>query len=177
MWLTEELQRCRDLYRDLPDVKPGDLLESDEVNLIGPKAAAWFNLRNRIMTPKNQYSWSTVTFQRLWDENMDFGSWLESIAKTVLFTERTHVQVGFSFLCWNPITKEKIYIWAARGLSPYDFYCNNHEECMDRFEKIGRLSAGDLLQKTFVEEQEDNPFGMSGYGPLKMICTYVWIKK
>ena len=73
MWLTEELQNCRDLYRDVPDTKLADILEKDEFSLIGEKPIAFYNLRNRILTPKNQYSWSTVTFQRLWDENMDFG--------------------------------------------------------------------------------------------------------
>ena len=179
MWLIDELEMCKKLYDTVPNTQLNDFLTPDEISTIGDKPIAFYNLRNRVLTPKGKsiYKTSTVTFQRLWDDNLKFGFWLDSIASTVMFAKHSHVEIGFSFLCWQPLTGEKVYIWAARSLAPFSFYANNKEECLDHFGEIGKMSEGELLKQVFVETDKENPFQTSGYCPLKLVCSYIYIRK
>ena len=179
MWLVDELEMCKKLYDTVPNIQLNDFLTPDEISTIGDKPIAFHNLQNRALTPKGKsiYKPSTVTFQRLWDDDIKFESWLDSIASTVMFTKHTHVEVGFSFLCWQPLTDEKVYIWSARTLSPYRFFVSSKKECLDKFNEIGKKSEGEILEELFIETDTENPFKKSGYCPLKLVCSYIYIRK
>ena len=179
MWLAEEIEMCKAFEKSMQTVRLIDFLKEDDIEAIGDKPISFHNLRNRVLTPKGKSILmpSTVTFQHLWDEKLDFGKWLSDIASTVCFSTDTHVQVGFSFICSQPLTGEKIYIYAARSLAPFNFFADNKTVCVNNFDDIGQKSESELLNKVFVETEADNPFRTSGYCPLKLVCTYVWIRK
>ena len=178
MWLREELDDCRALYKDVEDIKLRDFFSQEEIDAIGDKPIAFYNLKNRILTPetKTAKKLSTVTFQRLWTETFEFDQWLESIASSVWFQDDTYIKINFSFLCKNSLTGETIYIYAARGLSPFDFFVDNKKECRDEFSKIPKDQSS-LLNKVFINSQSDNPFSQSGYYPYRLVCSYIWIMK
>ena len=178
MWMKEEIDDCRALYDNIPKLELRDILEDDEFELIGEKPIAFANLKDRPIIPKRYTKPTTVTFQRLWNDTLDFDKWLNQIADVVWFSSETHVRVGFSFICWKPTTGEKIYIWAAKGHAAFDFFCDTKEECLANFSKFGSKSMGYLLEKTFIDQEDENdPFTFSGYCPLKLVSTYVWIRK
>ena len=118
-----------------------------------------------------------VSFSGFSDKKILVLKWLHQISKNVLFSLDTNVRVGFSFISWKPLTGEKIYLFAAPSLASYKFFCNSKKECKLHFEKIGTRDNSDLLHETFLESQDGNIFSSSGYCPLKLVCSYVWIKK
>ena len=178
MWLPEELDDCRNLLTDVEDIKVRELFSESEIEAIGDKPIAFFNLKNRFIPPplKASQKLSKVTFQRLWTETFEFDQWLKSIASKVWFDTDTHIQINFSFLCKKPLTGETIYIYAAKPLSPYNFFVDSKKECLDEFSKIPKDQSS-LLHKVFVNSQSDNPFSESGYCPYRLVCSYVWIMK
>ena len=177
MWFKEELDNCRALFENIEKIEIGDILDDDEGEVIGENPITLANLKNRILIPKTRrLGMTTVTFQRLWIDDLDFRQWLEDIGQNVLFGENTHVRIGFSFICWKPLTGEKIYIWAARSHATYNFFVDDHEEYTSEISKIPK-HGGNLLHKTFIDQEEEDPFSNSGYCPLKFICSYIWIQK
>ena len=99
MWYKEELDNIRNLFVDIDHVKLHHFLSDDELDIIDEKEVRFGNLRNRCILPgpKSMYKYSTVTFQRLYTEDLDFEDWLTLIAKNVCWAEKTNVQIGFSF--------------------------------------------------------------------------------
>ena len=75
------------------------------------------------------------------------------------------------------MTRETIYIWAGRSLSPYSFRISSQAEALSKFGRVGAKSHAELLMETFIETQVDNPFAESGYCPKKLVSTYVWVTK
>ena len=45
-------------------------------------------------------------------------------------------------------------------------------QLVDRFKG---LTEYDLLQRTFVATQDENPFSDSSFYPYKIVCSYCWI--
>ena len=41
--------------------------------------------------------------------------------------------------------------------------------------KIKGLSDHDLLERTFVKTQDENPFNESSFYPYALVCAYCWI--
>ena len=99
MWYKEELNNIRNLFVDIDQVKLYHFLSDDELDIIDEKEVRFGNLRNRCILPgpKTMYKYSSVTFQRLYTEDLDFDDWLTCIAKNVCWAEKTNVQIGFSF--------------------------------------------------------------------------------
>ena len=99
MWYKEELNNIRKLYDGIDHVKLYHFLSDDELDIIDEKEVRFGNLRNRCILPgpKTMYKYSTVTFQRLYTEDLDFDEWLAIIAEKVVWAEKTNVQIGFSF--------------------------------------------------------------------------------
>ena len=42
-------------------------------------------------------------------------------------------------------------------------------------DRIKGLSEHDLLERTFVETQDENPFNESSFYPYALVCAYCWI--
>ena len=42
-------------------------------------------------------------------------------------------------------------------------------------DKLKGLSDHDLLQRTYVSTQDENPFADSSFVPYKIVCAYCWI--
>ena len=194
MWFDEELDRLKALFDDIEEVKLYNILDELELEAIDEKSVRYGNLRSRVIPPgiKARNKFSTVTIQRLFTPDFDLEDWLSQIAKTVCWTEDTMVQVGFSFigiktfktsktfkfyLAWKPTTNEHIYIWAGRGLSPFNFEVSDQAECLRHFAKISRLSHPELLNETFITDADDYNYYTSGFCPKKIVSTYVWIQK
>ena len=177
MFLTEEIREGKDLYNGIRDERVAEILDFDEMEAVGVGEIAYRNLKNRLIEPRRPDLPSTVTFQRIHNHDK-FDQWLESIADVVLFGPNTIVKVGFSFISWKPLTGEKIYIYAARPLAPFKFKFDTRKECLEEFAKIGKMRDAELLERTFLQNEEvSDPFSSSGYCPLKLVCSYIWITK
>ena len=137
---------------------------------------AFANLTNRIIIPRDIYRHCTITLQRLYD-GFSLNDWLSEIAAHTLFAEQTRLAVGFSFLCWVPHTNERTYLFSAKALAPYQVTASSRQECLSVFNKIGAKSNSEILNDTFVNSLSDNPFSKSGFCPLKIVCSYVYITK
>ena len=136
----------------------------------------FFNLRNRVISPRNLNRVCTVTFQRLHDGH-DFSKWLRKIANTIIFTENTEVSIGFSFIAWKPTINEKVYLFSAKQLSPFKFWPSNRKECLESFSSVATLSDSQILQKTFINNLSENLLSTSGLCPKKIICSYIYVTK
>ena len=192
MFMKDEIDLYRALYDDISDVKPDKFLEESDIETIvreghfyrhGKESKGYMgvpvtlkNLRNQLVVPKNTLRHCTVTFKRLMDGH-NFDDWLQKIAKTLWYSEGTDVQVAFSFLCWIPHTGEQTYIFAAKELSPFRFSVDNPTELLTEFKKLGSMTEREILDKTFVETQSDNPFASSGFCPQQLVCSYVYVTK
>ena len=192
MFLKEEIQRYESLYDDIKEVQLETFLSENDVDIIVREGhylrhgkdttnymglpVAVKNLRNHLIIPKNTLRHCTIIFKRLMDGH-DFNSWLEKIAKTLMYSEDTTVFVAFSFLCWIPKTGEQTYIFAAKELAPFRFTVDSKEELLTEFSKIGSMTNREILDKTFVETQSDNPFASSGFCPQQLVCSYVYVTK
>ena len=179
MWLKEELDDCRALFNDIPKPDLHEILDDDEFELIGRIAVA--NLKTRILVPKNTMKPTTVTFQRLWDDEIDLDEWLNQIGDAVWFASDTLVRVSFSFICWHPIKGDKVYMWASKADATLQFFAYDKDEYLKNINKFCTESRGQLMMKLYQtnEEIDDeaDPFKYSGYCPLKIISSYVWIRK
>ena len=194
MWFDEELDRLKALFDDVEGTKLYEFLEDEELETIDEKSVRYGNLRSRLIPPgiKARNKFSTVTIQRLYTDDFDFDDWLSQIAKTVCWSQHTMVQVGFAFIgkktfkfykffktfkAWKPTTNEHIYLWAGRGNSPFNFEVSSQAECLRKFAEIGKMSHPELLNETFITEEEDYNYYKSGFCPKKIVSTYVWIQK
>ena len=177
MFVPEEISKSWSLYNGIRHESLDSFLESDELEAIGEKNTAFQNLQNRLVEPRKLNRHSTLTFQRLHNHS-EFDEWLKSIANCLLFSEYTHIRIGFSFISWKPLTGEKIYLYAARALCSFSFFCDTKSECLTEFAAIGKMSDSQLLHETFLENEiESDPFSSSGFCPLKLVCSYVWVTK
>ena len=180
MWLKEELEDCRALFNDIPKPELHEILDDDEFELIGRKRIAFANLKTRILVPKNTMKPTTVTFQRLWDDEIDLDEWLNQIGDATWFASDTFVRVSFSFICWHPIKGEKFYMWASKADATLQFFANDKDEYLKNINKFCTESRGRLLEKIWElheENDEADPFKYSGVCPLKIVSCYVWIRK
>ena len=136
----------------------------------------FFNLRNRVIAPRNLNRVCTVTFQRLHDGH-DFSKWLREVAETIVFAENTEISVGFSFIAWKPTINEKIYLFSAQQLSPFKFWPSNRQEGLEMFSAVGKLSDSQILEKTFINNLSENLLSSSGLCPKKIVCSYIYVTK
>ena len=67
--------------------------------------------------------------------------------------------------------------FSAKALSPFKFVVDNREECLSHFQEIAKLKDSSILNKTFLNTISDNPFSTSGFCPLKIVCSYIYITK
>ena len=190
MFMKDEISGLKALYNDLENVRIDEFLTQEDIATIAYEAdlfenknnrklgtpMAVQNLRNRMIVPKNYFRRCTVVMQRLHNE-YDFGDWLEKIAKKILYNEYTQVKVGFSFLSWKPITNERTYLFSAKELAPFKYMVGSEDELLMKFSKIGSMSDSEMLNQTFIQSIPDNPFSKSGFTPLKIVCSYVYITK
>ena len=190
MFMKDEIYGLKYLFDKVDDVELDSFLTEEDIATIDYEAdqlqnknyrkigdsTILRNLRNRLIVPKNHFRRCTVVVQRL-HNGYDFGEWLEKIAGKILFNEDTQVKVGFSFLSWKPITNERTYLFSAKQLAPFQFTVDSEDELMIEFSKIGSMTDSELLNKTFVQSIPDNPFAKSGFCPLKIVSSYVYITK
>ena len=191
MFAKEEINALAKLYDDIKDVRLESFLTetdlatiSNEADLFSNKrngtSMATRNLRNRLVAPRNTNRLCTVVMQRLHDNSDDsvtFAEWLDAIAETILYNEDTEVKVGFSFISWKPITNDRVYLFSAKALAPFTFVVDNEDELKNKFSKLALLTDSELLNRTFIGNLSDNPFSKSGFCPLKIVCSYVYITK
>ena len=59
MFLKEELASYRALYEGIESITPRSFLTFEEIEAIGAEKISFFNLRNRVITPKNPWKPST----------------------------------------------------------------------------------------------------------------------
>ena len=190
MFMKDELERLKSVFDDVENVPLNSFLTTEDILAIENEADQLHNkmkrkhgdsmvlrnLRNRLIAPKNHFRFCTVTVQRL-HNGYDFSEWLEKIAEKILFNENTHVKVGFSFLSWKPMTNERTYFFSAKELAPFRFTVDTEDELLTEFKKVGSLTDSEILNKTFINSIPDNPFSNSGFIPLKIVCSYVYITK
>ena len=177
MFLTEEIKEGKSLYDGIRDERVAQILDFDEMQAIGVEEIAYRNLKNRLIEPRRPDLPSTLIFQRIHNHDK-FDQWLEDIANVILFGPNTLVKVGFSFISWKPLSDEKIYIYAARQLAPFKYKFDTRKQCLEEFAKIGKMTDAELLETTFFQNDEiSDPFSASGYCPVKLVCSYIWITK
>ena len=190
MFMKDELEGLKSVFDRVENVPLNSFLTTEDILAIDNEADQLHNknkrkhgdsmvlrnLRNRMISPKNHFRFCTVTIQRL-HSGYDFIEWLEKIAEKILFNENTQVKIGFSFLCWKPMTNERIYFFSAKELAPFRFKVDTEDELLAEFKKVGTLTDSEILNRTFVNSIPDNPFAKSGFIPLKIVCSYVYITK
>ena len=194
MFAKEEISALINLYDDMEMIRLDSFLTEEDLATISTEADLLYsknkrkdgiamtvkNLGNRLIAPKNTNRLCTVTLQRLhakYENSMTFGDWLDAVAQTILYNDDTEVKVGFSFISWKPITNERTYLFSAKPLAPFKFVVSSEEELREKFSIIGSMSDSELLNKTFINSLPDNPFAKSGFNPLKIVASYIYITK
>ena len=192
MFAKEEINALASLYNDIKDVQLESFLTETDLATIENESDLFFNknkrkstsmayrnLRNRMIAPRETNRLCTVVMQRLHvnSDSMTFAEWLDAVAETILYNEDTEVKVGFSFISWKPITNDRVYLFSAKALAPFKFVVDNEEELREKFSKLGSMTDSEILNKTFLTTLSDNPFSKSGFCPLKIVCSYVYITK
>ena len=107
---------------------------------------------------------------------MDLVDWLQEI-RDALFYEPINLWLGFSFLCHNTKTTDLIYIYACIQLSPFHAKFKSAKEFDFFIDEFKGKSQSEILEETFVAQQDDNPFSKSGFRPYQLVCSYIWIRK
>lgn len=178
MILEEEFESFKSLFEDIKDVELTSFLSDEEIKVIdqsGKANVVLFNLKNRLLG-KPRSKRTTICLQRLHD-GYNFDEWLKKVAKKIWFDDDTYIDIGISFLATKPTTNEMIYIWAAKALASFQLRCSSFEQCLDKFNKIGKMSEADILTTTFFESPEGEHFKKSGFIPTKIVCSYLWVNK
>ena len=203
MFLKNELTRLKALYETIEKVELESFLDDQDIKTIKLEAEylytkgkqqstaqqpynsrtttaqqpmAYLNLTNRVIIPRDSNRHCTVTVQRL-HSGYDFGKWIYKVAESITFSERTEINIGFSFISWKPHTNERTYLFSAKALAPFQFVVDNKKQCLSHFDEIAKLNDSNILNKTFLNTISDNPFSTSGFCPLKIVCSYIYITK
>ena len=184
MFAKEEINDLDKLYDDIRHVRLESFLTDEDLetisynNEIGTSMAIR-NLRNRVSAPRNTHRLCTVTVQRLHtnSESSTFAEWLEAVAETILYNEDTDVKVGFSFIAWKPLKNERIYLFSTKPFAPFKFVVSDQDELMKKFKRIGSITDSELLNRTFIKSLQGNAWSKSGFCPLKIVCSYIYITK
>ena len=196
MFAKEEISALAKLYDDIEKVQLESSLTEEDLGTISQEADHLFNkikrkhgesmavrnLHNRMIAPRDTHRLCTITMQRLHsnsEDSMTFDEWLNVIAETILYNDDIEIKVGFSFISWKPITNDRTYLFSAKPLAPFKFIVSSEEEFKEAItsSRIGSMTHSELLNKTFVSTLSDNPFSKSGFCPLKIVCSYVYITK
>ena len=190
MFLKNEIQRLNELYDKIQDVNLESFLDEDDLETIHTEAnflknknkdkltkpMAYLNLKNRIITPRDLNRHCTITVQRL-HSDYKFYEWFENVMEAVTLTERTEINIGFSFISWKPHTNERTYLYSAKALSSFKFIVDTREELLSQSSELRTMTDAQLLDKTFLSNSDDNPFSSSGFCPLKIVSSYIYITK
>ena len=190
MFIKQEIFNLQSVFDDVENVQLGSFLTEEDIATISNDSDFFFNkakrqkgvsmavrnLRNRLIVPKNHYRHCTVVVQRL-HNGYNFSKWLKRIANKIMCDEQTQIKVGFSFISWKPITNDRTYLFSAKALAPFQFTIDSKNKLLAEFSKIGSLTDSEILNKTFLNSFPDNPFSVSGFCPLKIVCSYVYITK
>ena len=92
------------------------------------------------------------------------------------FNDLCIINVGFSFIATNK--EEKIYLFCPKALASYSIKCIEKSEAYEFAESLEKISQAEHLQNTFISTTDTgNPFEESGYCPLHLVCSYIWITK
>ncbi len=116
-----------------------------------------------------------ICVQRLVHQ-FDLFTWLTDIGKCLSFKSPVQIYIGFSFFVKDELNIEK-YIYAIRQLSSYHHKVSSKRDYDDFILEFKNMGQDTLLQSTFVSQKEDNPFWRSGFRPVQLVCSYVWIYK
>ena len=190
MFNKNEIKRLAMLFDNIEDIQLDSFLEPEDIATIEYEAntlynktkklsgrpQAYINLKNRVVSPKNTNRHCTVVVQRLHND-YDFGEWVSKVANTVIFSENTEFAIGFSFLSWIPHTNERTYLFSAKALAPFKFVTDSRAELMPQLSEVMTMSDESILDKTFLNTASDNPFTSSGFCPLKIVSSYIYITK
>ena len=193
MFAKEEISALAKLYDDIEKVQLESFLTETDLETISyesnqlqnknkrkGESMAVRNLRNRLIAPKTTNRLCTVTMQRLHtnsENSMTFAEWLDAIAETILYNDDMEVKIGFSFISWKPITNDRTYLFSAKPLAPFKFIVSSEEELREKFSRFKTMTDSEILNKTLIKTLSDNPFSKSGFCPLKIVCSYVYITK
>ena len=116
----------------------------------------------------------------------------------IYFNNNTRVKIGLSYLTHNPVNNEMKYCYCNEAASVLqdriilvDFnnlyliknilYILNKGTVRSREDYMRLISSlegdkePDLLRK--ASEIVNDPFSKSGFNPIKVVCTYLWIYK
>ena len=190
MFMKDEIRGLESLYYDIKNDTLESYLTEEDIATINQEAdhlhnknkrkvgssMAVLNLKNSSIVQRDHFRRCTVVMQRLHDGH-DFKEWLEAVARKILMNEFTQIRVGFSFLSWVPITNERTYLFSAKQLAPFQYTVSSTEELLDHFSKLGSLHDSEILNHTFINTLSENPFSKSGFCPLKIVSSYIYITK
>ena len=190
MFLKNEVERLKDLYDSVESVDLESFLDEEDLKTILTEAnylhtkskdklskpMLYINLKNRVISPRDLNRHCTVTVQRLHTGYKLF-EWVQKVLKAVTFAERTEINIGFSFISWIPHTNERTYLYSAKALAPFKYVVSSRDELMLQLSEIESMNDAQVLNKTFLNSSDDNPFTSSGFCPLKIVASYIYITK
>ena len=158
--------------------------------MIKSEGTRYYNLRDHVKIPVHKkrvinktvfnkvtiIQRKTVTLQRL-GYDFKMADWLEEIKSCLRWEPNFHIWVGCSFLIRNHDMSDMKYIYANAGRAPYHQHIDTPELFDSFVETLRGKTYDELLNETFVNTEDDNPFARSGFVPCKLVACYVWLRK
>ena len=190
MWLDTELARLAALYGKIDTPELETLIPTEDLQCIEDLSSTELAaLRNYLFVPKvilifeiitktyqHKLDWKTIRFTRLVEPDFNVGTWLKTILKQIRYNDLVVIHVGFSFVAQNK--HQKIYLFCPKVLASYTAKCIDKNEAFDFADKLENMSPAEHLQNTFVTSTDTgDPFDQSGYCPVNLVCSYIWITK
>ena len=80
-------------------------------------------------------------------------------------------------ISWLEEPYTPIYIFKAKALAVFHTKFTRPPQFTDFIDDLKGLTHHEILQQTFVDTHDDNPFANSGYRPYKLVCSYIWKRK
>ena len=116
-----------------------------------------------------------ICIQRL-VHDFDLYKWLVEIGSVLSFKPTIQIFIGFSFFVKDELNEE-IYIYAIRQLCSYHEKFSRKSQYDDFIQLFKNMGPDSLLQSTFVSQKSENPFWRSGFRPVQLVCSYIWVYK
>ena len=102
--------------------------------------------------------------------------WMQEIGDCLTFRTPVSFYMGFSFFAKDD-EDSLVYIYAVRQLASFTFKFNSKEQFNYFIKPFSGLPLSLFLEKTFISTKEMNPFWKSGFRPVQLVCSYIWIRK